>query len=834
MPASSRPAPLPSLARCAFVALCLLGAPVLFAQDGPTHGPRLNLDEKGDVLIKCWRVETRTEEGRRTTILTGNVELTRGDIVIKAENMVGWLDETRKAPVDSAVANGDHLAQGGREKGDATNVPPDGGTTNGPPDGGTTNGGAANVNIQADQIAEGTDLGVGVRFDEVYAEGNVRLLRGRQQIEAERLYYSLADETALIYDAIIRLPGQGLRPPVIVRAKTVRRLGPDSFEAENASVSTCEYGDPHYHLSLRFLRVEFGKPETLYVLSGITPKFLGAPVFYWPKWRSFGFPTIPFRALRYRKTGQYGHFLHTEWGGEIHRNERDANGALVLDKNGQPRPHTWGTLWLDADYYSKRGIGVGPAVEYKWGDYEGSAEAYWVRDRGPDPNRSYEQQFLPLEKHDRGRLRTFHRHALDEDWRLDLESAWLSDRHVLQEFFVDEFKEGKDQETYAYLRYRRENVGGTLTEKIRWNDFLDQTEYLPRAQGFLIGEPLWGDRLSYTAKAEIANVRRQFDEAWNFPSYQIWRFDTEHEIAAPFDVSFVTFRPFVRARASAFEEDLAGHQDVYRGTLSAGTRAFWQMNRVYDVENETLGIDDLRHIMEFDLRYTSTFANTQPSVGLIPFDAVDFADKFDEVYLEWRHRLATKRAAERRPWEFLDAAVAVEYYPDRDRDTGLFRAQNFLTPFSWITNAPRVDGTFGRRDWSNVHWDLTLTPETIFSFRTGGEWNPHRDKIEVSAYGVNVDPSPDLGFAIWSRYVEDIAHTVGFDVAAKLTDRWSSRVQVQYDLRQDRFSEQKMTLYRDIHEFTLDLTFRVSESTGDTSFTFGISPSGLTARQRRY
>ncbi|MBI3098412.1 MAG: hypothetical protein HYY93_09255 [Planctomycetes bacterium] len=75
---------------------------------------------------------------------------------------------------------------------------------------------------------------------------------------------------------------------------------------------------------------------------------------------------------------------------------------------------------------------------------------------------------------------------------------------------------------------------------------------------------------------------------------------------------------------------------------------------------------------------------------------------------------------------------------------------------------------------------------------------------------------------------------MGLDVAVKLTDRWSSRVQMQYDFRRHLMSEQKVTLYRDIHEFTLDLTLRVSESSGDTSFTFGISPSGLTARQRRY
>ena len=78
-----------------------------------------------------------------------------------------------------------------------------------------------------------------------------------------------------------------------------------------------------------------------------------------------------------------------------------------------------------------------------------------------------------------------------------MELSYLSDRGFLEEFFESEFDNGKEQETLLHLKKQRANWAFTALAQTRLMDFTTATERLPDLGFFVVGQPLWGQMLTY-------------------------------------------------------------------------------------------------------------------------------------------------------------------------------------------------------------------------------------------------------------------------------------------------------------------------------------------------
>src|SRR6185295_118715 len=293
----------------------------------------------------------------------------------------------------------------------------------------------------------------------------------------------------------------------------------------------------------------------------LVPEFSGIPFLYIPglavgPWLM----NFPIRAIRGGHSSRFGNFVYSDLGSRIRM--KDEKGKLKQ----------WGDIDLKIDWRQVRGEAGGIDFNYKWNGYRGYLDSYYLHDNGRRPGSDFDQQFPPLERPDRGKVHWYHRQDLDENWRYELEAYYLSDRSLLQEFFPHEFKEEKEPETAAYIRWVDGDMGAYLLGRYRLNDFQNQDQYLPRADFNLLSHPILAgliDNIYLTERMDLVDIRHKYDSDLALRSVDTWRFDVLTQLSTSFDFQYFQVSPFIQNRFTYYEEDLAGDARV-RDLWTAG------------------------------------------------------------------------------------------------------------------------------------------------------------------------------------------------------------------------------------------------------------------------
>ena len=701
----------------------------------------------------------------------------------------------------------------------------------------------ADVTLQAARAMVWKRAKSGEAFDEIYAEGNVIFTRGTQRLRAERLYYSLKDKDnpkAIIIDLRLQGMSEEIRTSFYVQASEARMAGGE-VQADNIKLSSCPYAVPHYHLEVGKgtltgrERREVKKGDLVpwpfddfqVRIQDVMPELGGAPIFFFPvlvlgSWVK----NFPLRSIRYGNSSRFGHTILSEFGHRIQK------------ADGEGKSRSWGDLTAEADWRQERGGAGGLGLDYKWGGYEGLIDTYYLHDRGRDPDLSFNSKFPPLEHDHRGKAHLFHRHDFAEQWRYEIEAYYLSDRSLLEEFFEREFKESKEPESAAYVRWLNGPMGAYVYERHRLNDFQTQNEFLPRVTFDLISWPVLLDNLYLSQRADMVHIRRRFDEDLHLETKETWRFDSVSEVSLPWDLGIFQISPFAQNRMTFYEDDLEGESEL-RALWTAGGRIVAQIHATHPaIALEGVGMRGLRHVAELELRYAATADTNVERADLFPFEEVDQRGEFEEVAFELRQRFLT-RNEKGRPSEFLSITAAVEYYPDSERDTISANVNNFQPPFNWIPVTPGgPNNTFERRLWSNLHYDALLRPGNLLSISLAGEYNSESRHEEVREAGVAVSPIYGLSTSVTQTFVRGVTDAWTGGAAWALTEKWTVSLDGQYDFRTDDFLRQKAVLARDFHDFLVEAVYERDFGRDEDRFLIAFVPkflgkSGL-RRSRQY
>lgn len=678
-------------------------------------------------------------------------------------------------------------------------------------------------------------------FDEIYAEGNVIVTRGAQKLQCERFYYNNSAETpyGAIVDVRLRAYSKDLKADFFAMAKEARITGKDARKlvADDVSLTSCSYGSPHYHLTVEHATLlgegaepDPGRKKSRYGFSPfgedwsvdfdeLVPEFSGIPVFYLPG-LSVGpwLMNFPLRTIRFGRSSRIGNFVYTDFGSRIRM--KDENGKLKQ----------WGDVDLKVDWRQVRGWAGGVDFQYKWNGYRGYLDTYYLHDEGRRPGSEFDSQFPPLEQDDRGKAHWFHRQDLGEAWRYELESYYLSDRSLQQEFFPNEFRENKEPETAAYLRWMNQNMSAFLLGRFRLNDFQTFDEYRPRADFNLLSQPLLAgvvDNIYLTERFDAVNIRRRFDEDLGAQSVETWRADAVTLLYAPFDFRYFQVSPFMQNRLTWYEQDLANDPRV-RDVWTGGARMTAQVHGTHaDLAWESLGLRGLRHVMELEARYANSFSNNVDPADLFPFEPVDGVDKFEEIAFELRQRFLTKDPSGR-PFEFFSLTVGIEYYPDPARDTVSGNPNTFQSPFNWIpVNSDPRTGIYEKRLWSNLHYEFQLRPRNLFTISGSGEYNPVTHAEDVREVGVAFTPFEGFTGSVTQTMVRGVTNAVTLGVTWSLTPKWAVSVLGQYDFRADEYLRQELVLAREFHDFSIETVLERDLSRDENRFLIAVVPKFL-------
>ncbi len=513
---------------------------------------------------------------------------------------------------------------------------------------------------------QGSDNGA----HELYMSGHVQMrMRGEKDTKTLRtneLYYDVRRNVAVAreVDFEIMIP-KGLFP-LHIWTPELQQLGPKLFSMKESKVfSSWLPSDPGFYVNISNMSIEERKYELSY-LYGLWPAYdkdgkrkeqtdhvfsgtnylaylEGVPIFYFPYFGGrLEDPLGPLDAVNAGYDNIFGFQFRTTW---------DLYDILDL-------PHFDGTKWqLYLDYLSMRGPGFGTYFQFTGkdpfdikGKYTGEFKFYGVYDTGLDilgGNRG-QQEFWPNAntswpiEHPDFRAWTYGKvnvQELPDGFSVLGQFAYLTDRNFHEVYFLDQFVNGLNQDTYMHLKQQQGDWAWTLDAATETENWFTHTNWLPKLDGYLMGQTFSFDQLPDLL---VFNTRAGAGFAQLRPTSQVplaylptdadvntVRLDWKSDLSMPFDAGPIKFAPYVTWDVAYYSENVNGDS---QGRLFGGGGLRWSMplSKLYpDVQSDLFNLNQLYHKIVFYGNYyasqSSVGFNNLPQLDRINDDATDQA-----------------------------------------------------------------------------------------------------------------------------------------------------------------------------------------------------------------
>lgn len=687
----------------------------------------------------------------------------------------------------------------------------------------------------------------------------------RFRVRSPRVYYDLANDRALLLDAVFRAEPAGTSVPIYVRAGEIRQRSLKELTARGARITTTGFFRPHLALGASTMTLRLndradGGTRMVADARNITVRAAGVPFLYWPIY--VGDPSqIPLRNIGFETSDRHGEVIRTTWDG-FALVGADAPAGVDLD------------LLIDA--YFRRGPALGG--ELRWTGRAGGDGNLFVYNVINDTYRDLLPTGARIDRDSDNRTVAMLEHIgkLSDEWTLRAEASWFSDENVVGAYFPSMTWNRREPMTGASLQRVDERSMLLLSANVQTNDFLVSdyqlrsrgyaTERLPELRYVRPGDDLLGGiapgLLTYRSDSRVGQLRFSFTEPTaadlGFTSVQraeaalgvlpgqspgdrlraqgldesaVFRFTTEHELTSQFELGMVRVQPFVTGRLTGYDTDFddfsavtGDDADALVASGAVGTRLSTQLTRVYDgVDVPALDLDRLRHIIEPSM--TLWYGDATVAQGAIPVydeNVEDFARgpavRFgvDQTFQTMRGSLGA--------YESVDVlrlgthvVFAGEDRPNADRTPRFFEAypqRSQLGDFLDLTAAWRPTDVLG------------ITGQFIYDLEA--------NRAAESVFGVEVEQWPDMRlFAELRRlgYSEDTYFNTGADY--RLSDRYTLGAVGTYNDRAGQFQSATFRVSREMPHLILTGRVTYNDITGDTSIGFDFQPTGIDPRQEQ-
>ena len=713
----------------------------------------------------------------------------------------------------------------------------------------------------------------------IYLEGNITIRQGDKLVRAERAVYDAREERALAERAELRQFVPQLGTDIRVRAERLRQLSRGRYYAQNAYTTASQFGKPGYRLQAEEIFVEprydvnlgalgignavvdpatgMQMVETPWVRSRNNTVFVGdVPVLYAPYLAGpADEPNIPLRSATAGVDRRFGPFIRTQFD--------------LFDLFGQEEPPGVRANLL-ADYYGKRGPGLGLSGIYEGDDdffgvpghHIGSGIIYGVHDDGEDRLGSLRNN-IPPDNNNRGRIQLRHQEFLPDTLRLQGELGILSDRNFLEQYFENEFDNGKDQENLLYATQTLAPLGYSnwayeALGQVRVNDFETSTGWYPRLDLYGFGEPLLDGLVTWSNHTVVGygdiDAADPYPEPFftpiaYMPDVQGATLMTRHELDLPLNVGEVNVTPFVLGEAAYWQEGLDGN-DVGRLTGSGGVRSSVQFWQVFpNVYSRILGLNGLAHKIRLEGEYRATGTSADLN------EVAQYTEIDDNAQERTRYRTPQGIYGS----NFLPPGVDPRFYAVRS-GTG-YRVSS---PYYELVNDQQVarlavrqrlqtkSGPPGRqriRDWMTLDTGVSLFPnanrdnfgETAgLAFADYGFYISQRTQLTAGAlydfypnapeqwyFGINSQRSRRGSIYAGLRHVGagplDSTFLIG-SYSYVMSPKWISTLAASVDLNNTRNQGQALTLTRVGADFLVHVGINQNRNLDNVGLSFAIEP----------
>lgn len=444
----------------------------------------------------------------------------------------------------------------------------------------------------------------------------------------------------------------------------------------------------------------------------------------------------------------------------------------------------------DFDYYTNRGVLIGPSGTYQTGTDERGARGFfntgYIHDNG-DKLTDILGQRIPA---DRGYITWEHRQRFNERLTLAGQLNYWSDSEVMRDFRPEAFFPVQTPDTYLETTYAGENVVVSLFARAQPNPYHQVQQRLPELRLDLLPTPI-GHGIYERAQLSAAVLRDDpvdslADPADGGPTLRSDRFDAYYALSRPITPrEWLAITPVAGGRLTHYTRATGGRDHYTRTLGEIGFDAELRASGTYNYKNERWGIDGLRHLVTPSLNYRyipkadrgrdfippiddQVFSTYLQPLGLGDRRNIDELTDTNTLRLGVGNRLQTRdKTYGSRDLARFDVAADVEF----DRDRG----------------EPSVPA---------VHTDFALTPVRWLQFEVYQSFAPDDLRLREFNTGLVLRDGDKWALRLASHYLDRAAGTdepIQEYVAGyryRVNEVYALTARLHFDQRQRRFVEQ--------------------------------------------
>ncbi len=728
---------------------------------------------------------------------------------------------------------------------------------------------------------------------EFYLAGNVEIREtdgpNLRILRADEAYYDVNHNVAVALSATLQLKQTGMQDDIYLKADELLELAPKKYQVIRSEIFSSKLpSDPGLEVYFADAVVEdktspkfsiFGTPvldrktgqqinqtQTLVEAHDAFFELQKVPFFYLPY--IAGDAREPFGPINSLNMG-----YNTVFGVQL------GIGLNMYELLGiEPYENTH---WRgDVDYLSRRGPVLDSEFDFAGKElfgipakYDGVVKGAAMNDRAYDilggSREILPGAFTPVDF--RGRfLYREDVHDLPYGFSLQTQVSALSDHNYLEQYYKQEFDRELNQTTFLYVKEQPEHENWAVTALVepRIRAWITETEQLPSANGWLIGESFL-DRLTYNAWAgagyyhllNSSDVTRS--NAVETPvsvtdqDDGTGRFFVQQELSAPFYLGPVKTVPYATLLLADYTNDLNGDNTgrVYGG---GGVRASVPFTRLYpEVQSELFNVNGINHkivasanyfVADSNVRYTSLpqldrlndDASDQalrdirridgalyPGVGNVLatsalYDpqmyairrlvdtSIDTLDRINELQFDVRQRLQTKRGfpGDQHIVDWMTLDVSGSYFPEENRD-------NFGQAFAFLEY--------------NYIWNIG--DQTALT--STGWIDPIENGPRVFTVGAFVNRSDRTSFYLGYREIQPIdSRAISAAVTYIISPKYAMSASTTYDFGNAEALSSSVSATRIGKDLQLTLGFTYNALTNNFGLLFEIVPNLVPANKR--
>lgn len=698
------------------------------------------------------------------------------------------------------------------------------------------------------------------KIDAVYLEDDVRLdytpaegsATPEQRMRAQRAYYELATDRAILTDAVFQTIDPKTQIPMVMRADTLRQLATNQFQGDDIRITTSTFANPSFAVAAdkAYVRIEPTNNPRLgnrftFSASHVKPEFFGLPVFWFPvaggSVTEHGFPL---RNIQVGSSNKFGFGLETEWG--------------LLETLGIP-PSRDLDISYRADYFSDRGPAGGIDADYRGGfitettrqpwNFQGDVRSYFVLDHGVDDLGASRADVAPAENL-RGRVLWRHQQFLPENWQVQLRAGYVSDATFLEQWFLKEWEDGEPEDLSFYAKRQRDSEALTILFNYQPNRVVTDAEFvqeqfevgrLPELGYHRIGDSFADDSLTFFSNNTFSVLRfndsnRTLIEQGFGPGVSpglpsvgqtgttddaIYRGDFRQQIDYPINAGKFKVVPYLMGRATGYSDSPAEDEE-HRLYVGAGLRmstSFWRT--IDSAHNRLLDVNRLRHVVEPELNLF-TSAQTTDRNNLYIFDEeVDDIKDISAVSIALRQRWQTKRGGPGR-WrsvDFFTFNIEGNFFdnepPDAEYPPNSFRGLFF----------PSLPEASIPRDAINADATWRISDDTVLM--SDVQYNLEEKTVATAAIGLAVRRDERLSYTIGNSYIDALdSNITSVGLNYMISRKYTFGYNQSFDFGQGDNVSYTTTLTRKFDTFALIFRANYDQYNDESSFGFSLQPMG--------